>query len=466
MNKSGRNLALEVPLIIFAIGVAFVVQMLMTPSKDPTVPHFAEVEKQEKDQEVMNVPVPKVDKEGEIPPLKIPLTYSEELSDLGEKPDWTELDPYQEAIRKDEFLYLLAEVFTVGDTWKNWITIGEDSAVIRTDNQDESQNYELFFQKEGESKKVPRYWRTREELADTPSDRPLAGLRIAIDPGHIGGNYAALEQRRFLLNENAAPVQEGDMTLTVANTLKDQLEALGAIVNLVREKTEPVNPFRVEQYQDYAYSKLEHNKGLSTQESVKREADRMFYRVGEIRARARLVNYAFKPDLVLCIHFNADAQPDPANPVLFEQEHFHMLLNGAYTAGEVEHEDERFIMILKILQGIHQEEAKLANAAATAFVREAGLPPYEYEPNSRRAVNVDGNPYLWARNLIANRLYECPVVYYEPYLMNGKDSYARMQMGDYDGLRYVNGQLRRSIYREYVDAVTEGLVEYYTENAK
>lgn len=466
MNKPGRNLALEVPLIIFAIGVAFVVQMLMTPHKAPTVPQFAEVQKPSEAKLVNNAPVPKVDSEGEIPPLKIPVEYDPALSDLGEKPDWSRLDAYQKTISKTEFLYQLDEVFTVGGAWKQWITIGDESAEIRMDKDDPEQIYVLYFKTDEEESKIQRYWRTREEMKDFPADRPLAGLRIAIDPGHIGGNYAALEERRFLMNENSTPVQEGDMTLTVANMLKDQLETLGAIVNLVREKTEPVNPFREEQYLDYARAKQEYNKGLLTKEVVKREADRMFYRVGEIRARARLVNYAFKPDLVLCVHFNADAQPDPENPILYEREHFHMILNGAYTASEVEHDDERFTMILKVLQGIHEEEARLAAAAVSSFVRETGLPPYEYEPNSTRAVNVQGNPYMWARNLIANRLYECPVVYYEPYLMNGKDSYTRMQMGDYDGLRYVNGRLRHSIYREYVDAVTGGLVDYYTENRK
>lgn len=466
MNKPGRNLALEVPLIIFAIGVAFVVQMLMTPHKAPTVPQFGEVQKTVEGTLVNNVPVPKVDKEGEIPPLRIPEVYDSAFSDLGEKPDWSRLDAYQESILKGDFLYQLDEVFTVGDAWKEWIKIEEQSAVIRTDKNDPEKTYVLYFKTDGDDNKVPRYWRKRADMRQAPKDRPLAGLRIAIDPGHIGGNFAALEERRFLLNENSTPVQEGDMTLTVANMLKDQLETLGAIVNLVREKTEPVNPFRVDQYEDYTKSKLNSNKGLLTEESVKREAGRLFYRVGEIRARARLVNYAFKPDLVLCIHFNADAQPDEQNPILYEREHFHMILNGAYTAKEVEHDDERFTMILKMLQGIHGEEVGLADAAVSSFVRETGMPPYEYEPNSTRAVNVEGNPYMWARNLIANRLYECPVVYYEPYLMNGKDSYTRMQMGDYDGLRYVNGRLRRSIYREYVDAVTGGLVDYYTENNK
>jgi hypothetical protein len=54
------------------------------------------------------------------------------------------------------------------------------------------------------------------------------------------------------------------------------------------------------------------------------------------------------------------------------------------------------------------------------------------------------------------------VLFYEPYLMNGADSHARINQGDYEGLRYLNGMLRPSIFREYVNAVTEGLVNYYS----
>lgn len=457
-------MALEISLVVFAIGVAFVVQQFMAHNRAPVIPESVtkvsdpvvpDVEGDER------VPIEK--SESAMPPLRIPKQFDDGLSDLGEEPDWESLDVYQGKILREDFERELTEVFTVGDEWREWIEIDEDQAVIRTDGEDEEKIYVLEFRKEGSATKVKRYWRKRGELPEATKGKPLTGLRVAIDPGHIGGNYAALEERRMEMGENAAPVQEGDMTLQVAIALKEQLESLGAIVNLVREKLEPVNQFRVDDYLGYVKDKLEEKRMLVTEESVMREAERLFYRVGEIRARARLVNYVFKPDVVLCLHFNAAGQVDEENPVLLEKEHFHMILNGAYTSGEVAHADERFLMILKILQGIHEEEAALAMKAADSFARRSGLPPYEYEPNSTRAVNVKGNPYLWARNLLANRLYECPVLFYEPYLMNGKDSYARMQVGDYDGLRYVNGVLRRSIFREYVDAVTEGLVDYYTD---
>ena len=41
-----------------------------------------------------------------------------------------------------------------------------------------------------------------------------------------------------------------------------------------------------------------------------------------------------------------------------------------------------------------------------------------------------------------------------------------MQAGDYDGEMEVAGTLRKSLYREYRDAVVKGLVNYYSARGK
>ena len=47
--------------------------------------------------------------------------------------------------------------------------------------------------------------------------------------------------------------------------------------------------------------------------------------------------------------------------------------------------------------------------------------------------------------------------------MNSHDAFARIQAGDYQGTRSVNGLERKSIFREYADGVVNGLVEYYSK---
>jgi hypothetical protein len=93
------------------------------------------------------------------------------------------------------------------------------------------------------------------------------------------------------------------------------------------------------------------------------------------------------------------------------------------------------------------------------MARATRLPPYIYTSDS--AINVGGSPYIWARNLLANRLFECPVIYLEPYVMNNQEVVDRVQLGDYAGRRNINGTPRESIYREYVRGVVDGIVAYY-----
>ena len=78
-------------------------------------------------------------------------------------------------------------------------------------------------------------------------------------------------------------------------------------------------------------------------------------------------------------------------------------------------------------------------------------------------VRISGSDYIWARNLLANRLFECPVIYAEPYVMNSREVFDRVQAGDYDGKKKIAGKMRKSIYKEYADAVVEGLVKHYSQ---
>jgi hypothetical protein len=298
----------------------------------------------------------------------------------------------------------------------------------------------------------------------------LTGLKIALDPGHIGGKWAKMEERWFKSGD-AAPVEEGVMTLRVAKLLAEKLRAHGAQVSFVRDKTEPVTPYRPAQFKETARGVLRASGTENPSEdfqgpddpakekSIRWHSEILFYRTSEIRERARRVNTKLRPDVVLCLHFNADEWGDEKNPTLVERNHLHLLVNGSYLPPELESDDERFEMLRRLLSRASDEEIKLADVTARAVATKTGLPPYEYTKDIVTKVGTSG--YVYARNLAATRLYQCPVVYFEPYVMNSVDTFARVQAGDYDGVRMVNGIERPSIYREYVDGVVDGLVEYY-----
>ena len=187
----------------------------------------------------------------------------------------------------------------------------------------------------------------------------------------------------------------------------------------------------------------------------------LFYRYSEIRRRAVLVNTKLRPDLVLCLHFNAEGWGEPSNPTLIDNNHFHLLVNGSYLQDELDLDDERFEMIRRLLSRAYAEELPIADTVATSMAKATGLPAYQY-PTTLTTTKVGSSGYVYARNLLATRIYRCPVVYCEPYVMNSKDGFARIEAGDYEGTQEINGVQRRSIFREYADSVADGLKEYYS----
>ena len=162
---------------------------------------------------------------------------------------------------------------------------------------------------------------------------------------------------------------------------------------------------------------------------------------------------------MLCLHLNAEPWGDPNHPKLVESDHLHLLVNGAYLPPELELDDQRFEMLEKLLSQSFPKELGLAETIAGTMAKATGLPPYHYKTENVTPVGTSG--YVYARNLMATRLYQCPTVYLEPYVMNSREVFARVSAGDYKGTREVAGKKRANIYQEYVDGVVDGVLEYF-----
>ena len=65
---------------------------------------------------------------------------------------------------------------------------------------------------------------------------------------------------------------------------------------------------------------------------------------------------------------------------------------------------------------------------------------------------------------LANRIYEAPVIFLEPYIANSETVYQRIRMGDFDGQKKIGQKIKTSLIREYADAVVFGLEQ--TSNKK
>ncbi len=323
---------------------------------------------------------------------------ADNISILGSKPKWSVLEHYQETITRDEFAHLINDVYCTHGLAPDLIEINEKTARILTNRESQKFFTLRFAENDTLCKPVPRLWRVANSLPRANPKKPLSGLRIALDPGHLGGKWAKMEERWFRVG-NSPPVREGDLTLKVARILAPQLRRLGAKVSFVRNSSEPITPKRPDDFKELARRILIKN-----------------------------------------------GVPQPLQD-------------------ELELDDERFEMVRRLLSRAYDQELPLADAIATAMAKETQLPPYQY-PTTNSTTKVGSSGYVYARNLLATRLYRCPVVYCEPYVMNSNDVFAQIQAGDYDGTRSVNGRERKSIFREYADGVLDGLIEHYSKARK
>ncbi|MFI0348263.1 MAG: hypothetical protein ACH346_05790 [Chthoniobacterales bacterium] len=387
--------------------------------------------------------------------------FSQQLTPLSLKPDWSLLKRYAQTITAPQLEELLERIYVPDGSWKNWITIKPEQALIQPYSgaaPEKIISLPLAASNE-EEKPWPRYWKKPEERTPKPG-KPLAGLKIVIDPGHLGGSWAKMEERWFHMGHSRS-VEEGTMTLITAKILAARLIALGANVMLTRNHLGPTTPVKLYQLRKAALTEFAKTNERYTKTQLQKMKEVLFYRVAEIHHRAGRINHDWRPDLVICLHFNAEDWNDPKHPTLSDNDHLHLLISGDFSDAELQNEDVRYTMLCKLLSRAHSEEVDLSNDIAQELAMATGLQPFVYHNPAKARSASPCNPYLWNRNLLATRLYECPVIYCEPYVMNNADIVQRVQFGDYSGYRRLHEKKIPSIYREYADAVAKGVKNYF-----
>ncbi len=365
-----------------------------------------------------------------------------------ERLDWERFDRFQGHFTAEYLRDRLDRIYAPLADWSEWIELTEDAAWFRMGSDRPHRYYRLELRRDNVD--------TEEESSSALLfNRPLHEWRIAIDPGHIGGEWGPMEGRSFQIGDGPV-VQEGDLVLAAAHRLAAKLRDAGAAVYLLRESAEPVTSDRPEDLLEEARRQLTRGGADPDELAVRRRAELLFYRRNEILARAHLVNREIRPDVVLALHIDAAPWQDAAVPALVDRNGGHILVNGGFMPGELRSGPERHAMVTRLLNGYDQVEIPLAEHLVEAMVEQTGLGPIRYQGNN--AAKVNGNPYIWARNLLANRIFDAPVVYLEPWLMNSVEVYPWAALGDYDGIKMVGEQEKPSLPVVYADFVFAGLL--------
>jgi hypothetical protein len=391
--------------------------------------------------------------------------HASRLSPLAPNPDWSNLDAYQHTITRAEFSRLINQVYTPdGEFWK-YVQIDDSRAIIFSDPGHRQPLFTLFFAaSDGACAPLPFKYKTQAISHD--SSRPLQGLRIALDPGHIGGDWARLEGRYFKIGDDPS-VEEAKLNMMTCDLLAERLQADGATIVWAKHSYEPTTDLRPDSLHREAIAALalrpDTTKKISGEPAIQRmianEAALLFYRVAEIRARADRVN-DLHPDLTICVHYNADDWGNPDRPSLVSNSRLVIFINGAYEKSELATDDVKYDLLRKLLDRDAVQEER-----GCAYVGQQMLDTLRYPPEAYAAgyfaKHVTHVPSVYARNLLANRLYHGPVIYCEGPYMNARDAYYRIIAGDYLGVRTIRGQSNPSIYRQYATAVEKGVLKYF-----
>ncbi len=390
--------------------------------------------------------------------------------------EWFTIDPYQGTITRQQFEQKLRNLYDPFSAFASYLDINDSRVVIYpSPHERRVPQFTLNFAPPTQIHAAPRWFRTPEEFRaeSHPLDRPLNGLRVAIDPGHIGGPWAQMEERSTRYH-GSAPVQEGDLNLITGRLLKQELTDMGASVFVVRDSTEPVTPYRPDdllpEARDLLVQHSSHSTSLKAFPPDKLDllfghrlmdlAEFLFYRCSEIKERGNRIRNNFVPDITVTLYI--DATPGSGRGRVTSANANIFFVQGSYTSTEMADPEMRQRCVYKMVEGGSDIEAEVASDISNVFTQRTGLKPVGYGNSSTTRQVIPNNPYVVARNLAANREYDGPVVCTEPYFMNNQIVYQRLLAGDYEWQKIFDGKNYGSIFREYADCVAQGLVKAYS----
>jgi N-acetylmuramoyl-L-alanine amidase len=393
-----------------------------------------------------------------------------QFATLREPPKWGDLNHHQFTLTREEFESRLP-LYSPNGAIRNWIELDPTGITVHATPDRNHPLWRLHWRLPPRDQSslpdpVPISWNTLRAFTGAHPDLPLAGLTICLDPGHIGGSWAEIEERSLVIGRNP-PIREGDMVLSVGRHLEKLLQQAGARVVWTREDTEPVTHLRPA---DLAFEAVQSMNTFDAKTMARLppknilrtwqlRTHMLFYRTAEISARAERVRQ-LQPDFTLCLHYNAAPWGKFSRPRLYNANKLVIFVHGAYTPAEIADETQRFHLFRKLLEGSAPLELSLAGSIADAMKEGWNLPPENYS-SWEVAAKAGDHPYVWARNLIANRLFDGPTIFIEGPYMNDRATFARMQAGDYEGERLIQGRSVRSIHREFADFIAQGVISHY-----
>ncbi len=316
-----------------------------------------------------------------------------------------------------------------------------------------------------------------------PPDKPLTGIRIAIDPGHLGGSMATAEmEARYIkaLSPQGDTLQfnEGTLAWLTAKALESMLTAQGAQVLMTRRapgysalgKTF-TQWLRTDFEKDLRREHEANRLPASLYKILLKEKDstvifNRFFKAFELRQRAHLIN-TFGPDATVIIHYNADQDSwerrnEAGFYTLIDNNYSMAFVPGAFMKGELTEERDRAeFMRLLITQDL-AESIRLSRLVLEKHYQKLGIPPVTPAHGVRylHAVCLPTEaPGVYARNMSLTRYVKGPICYGESFCQDERKIAIELAKND----TLVAGHAMPKILVKVAEAYYEALVEFFAQ---
>jgi N-acetylmuramoyl-L-alanine amidase len=369
-----------------------------------------------------------------------------------------------------------------------YLSVGDDRVQLYLDRDSkESIDFSLALKSTGVPEDRRGWIEAIRRAANNPPNLPLLGLRVALDPGHMGGPFWDDQTGKYVSIAGVGHVSEGVIAFDTCLLLMRELRALGADVRITRRGLEPVTELPLETF-DLApfisaetrastdlpwFDRLLHSAPLGSRlfelvdrshelAAIRSEAKRSYYFISraDLQARARLIN-SFHPHLVLVVHFDADNLHKLQN----EGTEVRAYIPGNLLEGETSTREARALALRNLLDGHRWMESAVFSAAVVKGISDATGVKIKRDPVDTQAIKV--NDGVYARNLALNRLVsEGIMTYVEVLRYDYEPDFHRLvthsRHTEVDGIR-IDYPARLD---KIVEGMKQGVLDYVLSMAK
>ncbi len=313
-----------------------------------------------------------------------------------------------------------------------------------------------------------------------PAELQLQGLKIALDPGHMGGEFWDLSTGKFVTS-GQRKISEGLINLQVCLLLKNELEALGAKVLITHQGLTAVSDLDVKNFDLAPFAKEEirfHSneswflsllssaasfqdlpKTLDASSAIRdffseHRRGEYFIKRADLEARVKKIAQ-FEPDITLYIHhdtaFNSGVSDrSPSKTRAF--------VPGSFQANEVaDRASHRYLVNHWVDQEAWDLSLQMIRQTLQQIHSQMGIPLASTDGN--QSVKVEDG--IFSRNLYVPRKLRASVsAYYELFFYDRRQEFEALSQNKYSLLIDAKSYGYSERLKQSVQCLRQGLIRF------